>query len=115
MSAAPMTRRIIRADGTEEPLERPMNNGEIAALIGAETLDVVSLKSLGDPLWVMLVDDAGYETREEVRGGSVHLIPTRARKPVNVKATALYLAECRGGTTHQVVGDVAIVPDQDYA
>ena len=30
------------------------------------------------------------------------------------KANALYLERCRPGTTHYIVGDVAIVPDSDF-
>ena len=42
-------------------------------------------------------------------------MPAKPRKPINEKATALYHANCRPGTTHQIVGDVVIVPDEDYA
>jgi hypothetical protein len=34
---------------------------------------------------------------------------------VNEKATALYLANCRPGTKHRIVGDVVIVFDDDHA
>lgn len=47
--------------------------------------------------------------------GSFELKCIRARKPVNAKATELYHAVCKPGTTHQIVGDVAIVNDEDFA
>lgn len=109
-------RRIIRTDGTTEdlPAAKPMSS--LRALIGADTIDTVSLKHMGHPLHVMLVDDAGYDT-EEVKHSEGHfeLRPVRARKPVNVEATRLYHLNCRPGTTHQIVGDVVVVPDDDFA
>jgi hypothetical protein len=93
-----MTRRVIRTDGTETMLDRPVSFDEICSLIGAVGLDTVALRHLGDPLQVMLVDDLGH----------VH-----GRKPVNPKATALYHANCVPGTTHEIVGDVAIIFDDD--
>ena len=93
-----MTRRIIRADGTEEALPQPVGIVALSNLIGADTVDTVSLRHLGHPLQVMLVDDAGHQLR----------------RPVNAKATALYHANCKPGATHQIVGDVAVVFDNDF-
>jgi len=62
---------------------------------------------------VMLVDDNGYETEAVPRDFGVELVCKRARKPLNQAATRLYHSVCRPGTTHQIVGDVAIVWDKD--
>jgi len=109
-------RKIIYVDGTERELPAPVSMRELAQLIGAEALDTVNLRHLGEPRHVMVVDDQGYET-EVIEHSPMHteLRPTRARKPLNVKATRLYHANCVPDTTHQIVGDVAIVPDDDYA
>ena len=93
-----MTRRVIRTDGTETLLDQPVSCDEVCSLIDAAGLDTVALRHLGDPLQVMLVDDLGH---------------VEARKPVNPKATALYHANCVPGTTHEIVGDVAIIFDDD--
>lgn len=88
-------RKIITTDGAEIPLGRPHTTKEIRELINArDGLDTVRLANG----LVMLVDDLG------------HL----AGLPKNDKATALYLERCRPGTTHYIVGDVAIVPDSDF-
>lgn len=92
-------RKLIRADGTETELHGPHSIQDVQTMIGADTLDTVMLRSLGDPLHVMLVDDTGM-----IDG-----------KPVNVRATALYHAQCRPGNPYQIHGDVVIVPDGDYA
>jgi hypothetical protein len=89
-------RKIIRADGTEEQLERTPPASEVRGLIGAETLDTFTLL---DRKHVIFVDDEGH-----AKG-----------LPVNEKATALYHARCKPGTSHTIVGDVVIVPDADYA
>lgn len=91
-------RYLLRADGTRVDLVGPIGFLDARKMIGAETCDVVSLRHLGHPLHVMLLDDLGH-----VRG-----------LPVNVEATKLYHANCRPGTTHQIVGDVLVVPDGDY-
>lgn len=92
-----LIRQVLRTDGSSQELPAGKSMEELAALIGAEVLDVVQLRSLGEPLHVMLLDDLGY---------SKHL-------PVNVEATKLYLAQCIPGTTHKIRGDVVIVPDDD--
>lgn len=92
-------RKLIRTDGTEIHLEGPHAMVDVMQMIGADTLDTVMLRHLGDPLHVMLVDDAG------------HLRDL----PINQKATELYWKNCVPGTTHAIRGDVVIVPDGDYA
>ncbi len=78
-----MTRRIIRTDGTVEELPHPISTVEIMKVIGASCLDTVNLLHLGYPLWVMALDDNGLS----------------AGKTVNARATELYHANCRPGTT----------------
>lgn len=116
-------RRIIRADGTIEILEKPHTMRQLEPMLKARTFDTVRLRHLGQPTMVMIVDDNGYET-EAVQdtvdtpfgtAARTTLVPTRARKPVNKLATELYHANCAPGTTHQIVGDVAVVPDFDFA
>jgi len=118
--------QIIRTDGTEETVELPLNKvfAEIERLIHATALDTVNLRDGR----VMLVDDHGYDITLIEHGPGVASIsgieqyfnfrterrPTRARKPVNPKATALYQRVCVPGTTHQIVGDVAIVVDAEF-
>jgi hypothetical protein len=111
-----MKAQIIRCDGTEEVHDVPTFDA-IEVLIGAggKGLDHVNLRHGR----TMFVDGSGYDTEtvSEDRGGVayVQLKPVRANKPVNPKATALYHATCKPGTTHQIVGDVAIVTDADFA
>ncbi len=110
-----MMRRLLRANGTGLELEGPITMREVRELIGAQALDFVSLHHLGSPLHVMCVDDNGYQT-EVVEGENViELKCVKALKPLNAEATRLYHANCRPGTTHQIVGDVVIVPDDDFA
>jgi hypothetical protein len=111
-----LMRKLIRTDGTEEELHGPVSMADVEQMIGAATVDCVSLRHLGKPLHVMIVDDHGYET-EHVDHGNGHseLRPVRALKPFNDKATELYWANCRPGTQHRIVGDVVIVPDDDFA
>jgi hypothetical protein len=129
---------IIRTDGREEThgATRLQLVDRVSELIGARTLDTVNI--FRNPIHaerfrmrrpVMFVDDDGYET-EIVDHGSgpvvlngvtlpvaVHMErkATHARKPMNAKATELYHAICKPGTTHAIVGDVAIVDDEDLA
>ena len=110
-----MIRRLIRTDGTSVELEPGLSFDEIHKLIGAETLDT-DLHHLGHPLHVMLVDDRGYEfeTIEHSPGNFENRV-TRARKPLNQEATRLYHLNCKPGVEHQIVGDVVILPDEDFA
>jgi hypothetical protein len=108
-------RKLIRTDGSTMELPAGLTMEELSALIGAELCDVVSLRHLGEPLHVMLVDDAGYETSLHQRGpGHFELVTGRARKPINAEATALYRANCEPGATDEIVGDVVVVPDSDF-
>lgn len=113
---------IIRVDGTEENHKGQFT--DISRLIGARYLDSVNLRDGR----MMMVDDAGYETTAESRdpataplvagekpGFYMELVPGKARKPVNQKATTLYHGVCVPGTTHQIVGDVAIIIDAELA
>jgi hypothetical protein len=111
----PRVRLLIRTDGTTEALPGPVSSAEIRRLIGADTMDTVNLRHMGEPLHVMCVDDNGYETEATPIPGGTWLKPVRALKPVNVKATELYHANCQPGTKHQIVGDVVVVPDEDFA
>lgn len=105
---------IIRTSGARETHEVPGRTAfhAIQKLIGAGILDSVNLRDGR----VMLVDDNGYETETvDHGGGHLELRPTRARKPVNPEATKVYHGVCKPGTTHQIVGDVAIALDEDFA
>jgi hypothetical protein len=97
--AMTITRKLIRADGTEAELIGPHALDDVRQMIGADTLDTVALRHLGQPLHVMLLDDLGYAKQ----------------LPVNDKATELYLENCHPHVTHQIRGDVVVVPDGDYA
>lgn len=108
-------RKIIRTDGTTEDLPSPKPMKELCQAIGAQTIDTVRMRHMGYPVHVMLVDDNGYDTHAEIDGDTTTLVPVRALKPVNVEATRLYHLNCVPGTTHQIVGDVVIVPDEDFA
>lgn len=87
-------RKLIRADGAETELHGPHALQDVRQMIGADTLDTVSL---ADRVHVMLVDDDGIS-----KG-----------LPVNPEATRLY--QDARGIPHQIRGDVVIVPDSDYA
>lgn len=105
---------VIRADSAKEQHEivGPSVMAEIEKLIGADTLDIVNLHDGR----VMIVDDNGYECDLVDRGaGHFEMVTRRALKPVNADATKLYHGVCREGTTHQIVGDVAIALDADFA
>jgi len=111
----PGTFLVIRADGTEKVTraEKPVVRA-IARAIGAETLDFVTLtwNAVGQPDLMMAVDDQGWEY-EVIEHSPTHYEhrPTRARKPINPRATEFYLRICKPGTTHQIVGDVALCRD----
>lgn len=104
---------IIRTSGAQEQhnVRAAEVITEIEKLIGAGCLDTVNLRDGR----VMFVDDNGYETETVTKApGHFELRPVKARKPVNPEATKLYHSICRPGTTHQVVGDVALVRDADF-
>jgi hypothetical protein len=82
----------------------------VRRMIDAETLDTVNLRDGR----VMLVDDNGYEANlVELGPGHFENRVVRALKNDNPEATKLYHAICIPGTTHRIVGDVAIVVDQE--
>jgi hypothetical protein len=89
-------RKIIRTDGTETDLETRQSIDQIEKLISADTLDTVTLR---DRVHVMLVDDQGHQKQ----------------LPPNQKATDHYWERCGGPNDHYIVGDVVIVPDEDFA
>lgn len=93
------TRQFIRADGFKQDVKQPLSMAEVHKLIGADTLDTVSLRHMGEPPHVMLVNDLGHS-----KG-----------LPVNVEATKLYHANCVPGTQHQIRGNAVVVPDEDFA
>lgn len=108
-----MNVEVIRTNGAREtydiPKSRPLDR--IYQLIGCDTIDTVNLRAGR----VMLVDDHGYDTKTVDHGnGHIQVVPIAARKPVNPVATKMYHAVCPG-TTHQIVGDVAVVRDKDFA
>ncbi len=105
---------IIRTSGVHAHHTVPSGDviPRVRRLIGAETLDTVNLRDGR----VMMVDDHGYETRLVEKGPSHYATETvRPLKPDNPEATKLYHAICIPGTTHRIVGDVAIVIDSEVA
>lgn len=88
---------VIRTDGSRERQSVPRSHllQKIYQSIGCDCGDVVNLRDGR----VMIVDDIGH----------------KKGKPVNPEATNLYHGVCRPGTTHQIVGDVAIATDADFA
>lgn len=114
-----MTITIIRSDGSEEQLDATEDTvwKTIEREIKASALDSVNLRDGR----MMFVDDDGYDVElieHPPRDGYAFVTErraTRARKPVNAKATALYHGVCVPGTTHAIVGDVAIVRDADFS
>ncbi len=87
-------RKLYKADGTEQDLPK-QDIEAIRKLIGAEMLDTVVL---ADRKHVMIVDDLGHAKQ----------------LPLNKVGTDLYLAKCIPGTDWTIVGDVVVVPDEDF-
>jgi len=106
---------LIRTDGTHEWHEISRNGAiqSCCRLMGCELTDSVNLRDGR----VMLMDDDGWETRTERPEGHIVLVPIRpkAGKQINPEATRIYRSVCKPGTTHQIVGDVIIVNDEDFA
>lgn len=105
---------VIRTDGSTEfhDVMKKQAIKEICALIHAETLDSVNLRDGS----VMMVNDRGWETKTLDKGnGNIELVPQKNLLPVNHEATQLYHRICLPGTTHKIVGDVAIALDEDFA
>lgn len=92
-----MNVKVIRVDGSEEDHQLPTKNvfSQIYKLIGCDGGDGFNLRDGRS----VIVDDTGM-----IDG-----------KPINNKATKLYHAICRPGTTHCIHGDVAIVNESDFA
>lgn len=104
---------IIRCDGREEQHEFPEAGFfiEVDRLLGVTCTDSVNLRDGRR----MIIDDNGYESKMiEHDDHHFELRPIKALKPVNAKATALYWSVCVPGTTHQIVGDVAIYVEKDF-
>jgi hypothetical protein len=104
---------IIKTDGTEKTIEatRARAITAIRKEIGAQYTDIVNLRDGR----VMFVDDNGYHTKAIDHGnGRIEIKTLGAKKPVNEKATKLYHRVCKPGTTHQIVGDVAIAKDSEF-
>lgn len=97
MAGSTMAIEVLRANGELEKRRIGTRNPfkEINALIGCDVTDTVNLRDGR----IMLVDDLGHQKE----------------LPVNPKATAMYHAVCRPGTTHEIVGDVVIAVDEDFA
>src|SRR5262245_62957022 len=110
-----MTITVLRCDGRTEQFgaSRTGYIDTIKRQIDAQTIDAINLRDGR----IMFVDDFGWETEtveSEVDGKRyVVLQPVRARKPINPEATKLYHAICRPGVTHQIVGDVAIITEDE--
>lgn len=106
---------ILRTDGTIEDHERKDSGSGlinwITRQIGAECTDSVNLRDGR----VMIVNDRGYEVETIEDAGHITLRPTKALLPLNDKATEIYHSICRPGVTHQIVGDVAIAWERDFA
>jgi hypothetical protein len=111
-----MTVTIIRTDGREETHDLSGDTWPaIKRLMGAKYLSTVNLRDGR----IMLVDDLGYEVNPQQTQGEDGILyitneTVRPLKPENQKATALYHSVCKPGTTHKIVGDVAIVVDKDF-
>lgn len=117
---------IIRTSGARE--EHTIGRGDyhggwINRAIGAVGTDTINLfknptnkYSLQMRTPVMIIDDAGYKSEaRHIEGARFELVPIEALKPVNADATLLYHSICKMGTTHEIVGDVAIIDDEDLA
>lgn len=115
-------RRVIRADGRVEQLPKPLSMEEILKVLNTDTVDSVNLRHMGSPLMVMVVIDKAWDCISTTEEGSVAGMPAKVETrvplapkfPINEKATELYLANCRPGTTHRIAGDVVICPDSDF-
>jgi len=103
---------VLRCTGAVEVHEVHRNAAlsAIARLIEAKWLDSVNLRDGR----VMFVDDLGHETVAKPTATGVSLVAVRPLRPDNPRATEMYHAVCKPGTTHRIVGDVAIVVDADF-
>lgn len=95
-----MQRCIIRPDGSQELLTDPLTLQVAQKRLNAPAgLRTVRLRHLGQPAMVMLIDDYA---------------PSKLGPVVNVRATALYQANCCQTTDYKVMGCVLIAPEADY-
>jgi hypothetical protein len=110
---------IIRTGGQREEHEigKHILLSWIKRMIGAETTDSINLRDDRGRRtgFVMILDDNGYDTETITHPTHIEIKPVRARKPVNPEATKIYHAQCKPGTEHKIVGDVAIAWDADFA
>jgi hypothetical protein len=112
----PKTFLVIRVDGTEETIKQKPTLGSIGRALRFDTFDFVRIGKADGSDLIMAIDDNGYVTQTIERSPrSFEIIPVRPRKPPNPKATALYHSICKPGTDHQIVGDVAIMHDNEFA
>jgi hypothetical protein len=106
---------IIRTDGSELLMRVRPTIERIEKVLGFSALEFVRIGKADDSDLVMAIDDNGYVVEAVVDRNVTRLVSIRANHPVNEKATAFYHAICRPGTTHQIVGDVAIMHDSEFA
>ena len=105
---------IVRTDGSRQQREVPKTclMEWIRGQIKAWEIDIVPL---GDGR-VMIVDDSGWDSHLFRRpDGTFELVPLTQRKPTNAAATEMYHGSCWPGVTHQIVGDVVVARDADFA
>ena len=110
---------LIRTNGTSEQHEIKAHGASkrleaCHRIAGCKTFDTVNLKDGR----IMMVDDDGWETNTVDHGnGHIEIVPIAPKngKTINPEATKIYHSICRPGTTHQIVGDVVIALDEDFA
>lgn len=97
MAGSTMAIEVIRVNGTRENRRIGTRDpfAEINKLIGCDVTDTINLRDGR----IMLVDDLGHQKNLSV----------------NPIATDMYWAVCRPGTRHQIVGDVIVAVDADFA
>ncbi len=107
---------LLRTDGRQELMPEKPSIPRFIVALGYTTFDTVLIGRTSGTDLVMFVDDLGWESEAiDFGDGRIELRPTKARHPVNPTATALYHAICKPGTTHEIVGNVAIAHDGDFA
>lgn len=133
---------VLRVDGTTETHSGTFDDiARLIGATNIETVNIgkdpgvrASFPTMRHP--VMMIDEDGYEVEVVDHGPGPVVLgvnpgerpdgapvmnaafrlerrPVRARKPFNPNATLLYHAICIPGTTHQIVGDAAIIDDSD--
>lgn len=118
-----MERCIITTAGEMRAIEK-QSMRELESLIGADMIDTVSFRSaIRVGVRVPPVHEGEPSPRGDlilsIPAGSVMLVDDQSHSkplPVNQIATAAYRAKCYPNQpTHMIRGDVAIVPDEDFA